>query len=167
MSTQEHKEKVWRLITSIKAGMLTTLHGRELRSRPMYLVQDEYDGTLWFFSDMDSEKVFELEEDNDVCVSFSDPHDHTYVSLTGVGHVTRDSGLINKFWNPFVSSWFPEGKDSPNVGLLEIKVQKGEFWNSDTSKMVKFFEMAKAKAQDGTPNLGEHEKFGTDDDQRL
>jgi general stress protein 26 len=81
---------------------------------------------------MDSEKVFELEEDNDVCVSFSDPHDNTYVSLTGVGHVTRDSGLINKFWN------------------------------SDTSKMVKFFEIAKAKAQDGTPNLGEHEKFGTE-----
>ena len=111
---------------------------------------------------MDSEKVFELEEDNDVCVSFSDPHDHTYVSLTGVGRVTRDSSLIDKFWNPFVSSWFPEGKDAPNVGLLEIKVQKGEFWNSDTSKMVKFFEMAKAKAQDETPNLGEHEKFGTE-----
>jgi general stress protein 26 len=46
MSTQEHKEKVWKLIKSIKAGMLTTLHGRELRARPMYLVQDEYDGTL-------------------------------------------------------------------------------------------------------------------------
>ncbi|WP_166254790.1 pyridoxamine 5'-phosphate oxidase family protein [Marinobacter salicampi] len=161
MSSQEHKEKVWNLIKGIKAGMLTTLHGRELRARPMYLVQDSYEGTLWFFTDLNAEKVFELEEDNDVCVSFSDPKEHSYVSLTGLGRVTQDKSLIEKFWNPFVGSWFPDGKDSPNVGLLEIKVTKGEHWNSDSSKMVQFFKMAKANVQDETPDLGEHEKFGT------
>jgi len=38
----------------------------------------------------------------------------------------------------------------------------GQFWNSETSKMVKFFEIAKTKAQDETPNLGEHEKVVTE-----
>ncbi len=159
MSDQEHKEKIWRLIRRAKAGMLTTLHGRELRARPMYLVQDEYDDLLWFFTDLESEKVFELEEDNDVCVSFSDPHDEAYVSLTGIGRVSQDRRLVDKFWNPFISSWFPQGKDSPHLGLLEIEVQKGEYWSSDTSTMVQFFKMAEAEG--GTPTLGEHEKFGT------
>lgn len=161
MSSQEHKQKIWSLIKGMNTGMLTTLHGSELRSRPMYLVQDEYDGKLWFFTDLDAEKVFEVEEDNDVCVSFADPHDDVYVSLTGVGRVSRDRSLIEQFWNPFVADWFPDGKESPNVGLLEIKVQKGEHWSADSSKMVQFYKSAKAKTKDGTPDIGEHEKFGT------
>lgn len=161
MSSQEHKQKIWNLIKGMNTGMLTTLHGSELRSRPMYLVQDEYDGTLWFFTDLDAEKVFEVEEDNDVCVSFADPHDDVYVSLTGVGRVNKDRSLVEKFWNPFVADWFPEGKDSPNIGLLEIKVQKGEHWNADSSRMVMFYKNAKAKAKGGAPDIGEHEKFGT------
>ncbi|SFR47304.1 General stress protein 26 [Marinobacter daqiaonensis] len=161
MSSPEHKQKIWSLIKDIKTGMLTTKHGEELRSRPMVLVQDEYDGTLWFYTDLESEKVFEVEGDNDVCVTFSDTENHVYVSLTGVGRTTDDKSLIEKYWNPFVSAWFPDGKDSPNVGMLEIKVEKGEHWNSDSSKMVKLVKTAKAKAKNEQPDLGENEKFGT------
>ncbi|SNC65763.1 General stress protein 26 [Marinobacter sp. es.048] len=143
--------------------MLSTRHGEELRSRPMVLVQDEYDGTLWFYTDLESEKVFELESDNDVCVSFADPDNHVYVSLTGVGRAVQDKALIDKYWNPFVSAWFPEGKDSPNVGMLEIKVAKGEHWNSDSSKMVKSAKTVAAKVKGKQPDLGEHEKFGVDE----
>ncbi|WP_150910374.1 pyridoxamine 5'-phosphate oxidase family protein [Marinobacter halotolerans] len=162
MSSPEHKQKIWDLIKNIKTGMLTTRHGEELRSRPMVLVQDEYDGKLWFYTDLDSEKVFELESDNDVCVSFADPEDHVYVSLTGVGRAVQDKSLIDKYWNPFVAAWFPEGKDAPNVGMVEIKVEKGEHWNSDSSKMVKSVKTAAAKIKGEQPDLGEHEKFGVD-----
>lgn len=161
MSSPEHKQKIWNLINDIKNGMLTTRHGEELRSRPMVLVQDEYDGTLWFYTDLESEKVFELEDDNDVCVSFSDPQEHVYVSLTGTGRATQDKALIERYWNPVIAAWFPEGKESPNVGMLEIKVTKGEHWNSDSSKMVKSIKTATAKMKGDKPDLGEHEKFGT------
>jgi general stress protein 26 len=160
MSSPEHKQKIWNFIKDIKTGMLTTRHGEELRSRPMVLVQDDYDGTLWFYTDLESEKVFELENDNDVCVSFADPDDQTYVSLTGVGRAIQDKDLVDKYWNSFVSAWFPEGKNSPNVGMLEIKVQKGEHWNSDSSKMVKSIKTAIAKVKGEQPDLGENEKFG-------
>ena len=163
MSSPEHKQKIWSLIKDIKTGMLTTRHGEELRSRPMVLVQDEYDGTLWFYTDLKSEKVFELESDNDVCVSFVDPDNQIYVSLTGVGRTVQDKSLIDKYWGPFVSAWFPEGKDSPNVGMLEIKVEKGEHWNSDSSKMIKSAKTVAAKVKGKQPDLGEHEKFGVDE----
>ena len=162
MSDPEHKQKIWNLIKDIKTGMLTTRNGEELRSRPMVLVQDEYDGTLWFYTNLESEKVFELESDNDVCVSFADADDHVYVSLTGVGRAIRDKTLIEKYWNPFVAAWFPDGKESQDVGMLEIKVQKGEHWNSDSSKMVKSAKTAAAKMKGKKPDLGEHEKFGTE-----
>lgn len=161
MSSQDHKQKIWSLIKPIKTGMLTTVHGTELRARPMYLVQEEYDGTLWFFTDLASEKVFELEGDNDVCISFMDPDKDVFVSLTGVGRPTQDKALVERFWNSFVAAWFPEGKESPNVGLIEIKVQKGEHWNADSSKMVQMYKTAKANVKGKTPDMGEHQKFGT------
>ena len=161
MSSPEHKQKIWNLIKDIKTGMLTTLHGKELRARPMVLVQDEYDGTLWFYTDLESEKVMEVEKDHDVCVTFADPDNQVYVSLTGIGRPTRDKALINKYWNNFVAAWFPEGKDSANVGMLEIKVQKGEHWDSDSSKMMKSLKTMTAKVKGQKPDLGEHEKFGT------
>ncbi|PKM20626.1 MAG: pyridoxamine 5'-phosphate oxidase [Gammaproteobacteria bacterium HGW-Gammaproteobacteria-15] len=161
MSSPEHKQKIWQLIKQIKTAMLTTRHGDELRSRPMVLVQDEYDGTLWFYTDLATEKVLEIERDHDVCLTFADPDNQVYVSLTGVGRAIRDKTLINRYWNPFVAAWFPDGKDSPNVGMLEIKVQKGEHWDSDSSAMVKMFKTAQAKVKGKQPDLGEHEKFGT------
>ncbi|PPK50212.1 pyridoxamine 5'-phosphate oxidase family protein [Marinobacter persicus] len=160
MSSPEHKQKIWKLIRDIKTCMLTTRHGDELRSRPMVLVQDEYDGTLWFYTDLDSEKVFELEQDHDVCVSFADPEHHVYVSLTGLGRAIRDQERIDQYWNSAIAAWFPEGKDSPNVGMLEVKVQKGEHWDSDSSKMVKSIKTTKARIEGEQPDLGEHEKFG-------
>lgn len=161
MSSPEHKQKIWNLIKDIKTGMLTTLHGGELRSRPMVLVQDEYDGTLWFYTDLTSEKVLEVERDHDVCLTFADPDSQTYVSLTGIGRATNDKTLINKYWNSFVAAWFPEGKDAANVGMLEIKIQKGEHWNSDSSKMMKSVKTLTAKVKGEKPDLGEHQKFGT------
>jgi len=159
MSSPEHKRKIWQLIEKMKIGMLTTRHGNDLRARPMYLVQDDYDGTLWFFTDLDDEKVFELEEDNDVCVSFADPHEHVYVSLTGVGRVIQDPSLIDALWNPFIAEWFPQGKQAANVGLLEIKVTRGEHWDMDTSRMVKAYRSTAGSTE--LPVAGEHEKFGT------
>ncbi|MDX1676255.1 pyridoxamine 5'-phosphate oxidase family protein [Arsukibacterium sp.] len=161
MSSPEHKQKIWNLIKDIKTAMLTTLHGKELRSRPMVLVQDAYDGTLWFYTDLESEKVMEIEKDHDVCVTFADPDNQVYVSLTGVGRPTRDKALINKYWNTFVAAWFPEGKNSSNVGMLEVKVTKGEHWDSDSSKMMKSLKTITAKVKGQQPDLGEHEKFGT------
>ncbi|WP_214000682.1 pyridoxamine 5'-phosphate oxidase family protein [Arsukibacterium sp.] len=161
MSSPEHKQKIWNLIKNIKTGMLTTLHGSELRSRPMVLVQDEYDGTLWFYTDLESEKVLEIEKDHDVCLSFADPDNQTYVSLTGVGRAINDKKLVEKYWNSFVAAWFPEGKDAPNVGMLEIKIQKGEHWDSDSSKMMKSIKTMTAKVKGEKPDLGEHQKFGT------
>ena len=43
MSSPEHKQKIWNLIKDVRNGMLTTRHGDELRSRPMALVQDEWE----------------------------------------------------------------------------------------------------------------------------
>lgn len=161
MSSPEHKQKIWKMIKDIKVGMLITLDGEMPRARPMHLVQDEYDGTLWFFTRRSAEKVSETASDNDVCLSFSDQEEGIYVSLSGKARLTDNQALKEKYWNPFIAAWFTEDVNDPEVALLEIKVEMGEHWKGAESKAFKLYEFAKANIKkDATPNLGENEKFG-------
>jgi len=158
MSSQEHKQKIWGFIEDIKIGMLTTQDGEELRARPMHIVQDEYDGTLWFFTKASSHKVDETKDKHHVCVTFTDKE--VQVSLSGYAVLTRDPQLIDKFWNPYAGAWFENGRDDPEVALLEIKITHGEHWKEE-SKIKELYEVAKANLVDGeTPDMGENEKFG-------
>lgn len=161
MSSPEHKQKIWEMIKDIKVGMLVTLDGDMPRARPMHLVQDEYDGTLWFFTRRSAEKVYETDSDHDVCLSFSDQEKGVYVSLSGKAHLTDEPALKEKYWNPFIAAWFTEDWDDPEVALLEVKVQMGEHWKAKENKVFQLYEFAKANIKkDATPNIGENEKFG-------
>ncbi len=161
MSSPEHKQKIWEMIKDIGVGMLVTLDDDMPRARPMHLVQDEYDGTLWFFTRRSAEKVSETRNDHDVCLSFSDQEKGVYVSLSGKAQLTDDPTLIEKYWNPMIAAWFTEGKDDSDVALLEIKVEMGEHWKAKQSKVFQLYEYAKANIkEDTTPDIGENEKFG-------
>ena len=160
MSSPEHKEKIWNLIKDVKVGMLATEDQGDMHARPMHMVQKDYDGTIWFFTRRDAEKVDELKSGRNVCLTFSDPSNDIYVSMTGKAHLSFDKDLIDKFWNPFVGAWFENGKQDPNVALLEIKISSGEHWKTDSNKIVQLYEIAKANVTSTTPDMGENEKFG-------
>jgi len=161
MSSREHKEKIWNYIEDIKVGMLVTEDGDDLRARPMHIVQDEYDGTIWFFTQKSAEKISEVRDTHKVGLTFSDQNDGVYISLSGYAHLTQDKALIDKFWSPFTAAWFEGGKDSDEVALLEIKINKGEHWDAEDSKVVQLYQIAKANVKDEKPNMGENEKFGS------
>jgi general stress protein 26 len=164
MSSPEHKQLIWNLIKDIKVGMLVTKETNDedsIRARPMSLVQDAYDGTLYFYTSKNASKAFEVEQDRDVCLTFSSPSDNVYVSLTGKARISQDQQLIDKYWNPYVAAWFENGKDNPEVAMLIVKISKGEHWDSTTNKLVQTFEILKSNVvKSSTPNIGENEKFG-------
>ncbi len=158
--TPKDYDLLWQKIKPIKTCMFTTVDGDDLRARPMQLVQDEFDGTLYFFTEANTPKVDEAQQHREVCLSFADVEDECFVSLSGMSRVNHDKRLIDKFWNPFVAAWFPEGKDSSNVTLLEIEVYAAEYWDATANRMVQLYEIAKANVTDTEPDLGENRKFG-------
>jgi general stress protein 26 len=164
MSSPEHKNLIWNLIKDIKVGMFVTneLKNEGLRARPMSLVQDAYDGTLFFFTSKSQSKVYEIEVERNVCITFSNPGENTFVSLTGKARMSDNQDLIDQYWNADVAVWFKNGKDDPEVALLEVKISRGEHWDSKSNKLVQLFEIAKSRVfESSTPNIGENEEFGT------
>ncbi len=160
MLTQKDKDTLWELIEPVRAAMFTTHDGENLYARPMTHVNDEFDGVLYYFTRLNSEKVDELQRNSHVGLTYVDHDKNNHVSLTGTAEITRDQALIDKYWNSFVAAWFPEGKDSPVVTLLKVHVEKAEYWDSPSSKVVQLFHIAKANLTDSFPNMGENKKLG-------
>lgn len=163
MSSPEHKALIWNLIKDIKVGMLVTKEqaNDSLRARPMQLVQDDYYGTLYFYTSKSSAKVFEINEDREVCISFSEPKDNVHVSLSGKARLSEDKELIDRYWSDGVAAWFKGGKDDEELAILKVKITKGEHWDSTENKLFQLYEVTKANLmEETTPDLGENEKFG-------
>lgn len=157
MITHNQNERLWDLIKNIRAGMLVTRNGF-LHGRPMALLQKEFDGTLYFFTSKSSPKTHEIEHDPEVCVTFADDHSMTYVSMTGTAKFNEDTVKIEELWSPMSSAWF-DGKDDPDLVVLEVKVERAEYWDSKSNRMTQIYEVIKAHVTGAAPNLGENRKL--------
>lgn len=160
MLTQAQKDELWDLIFTIESGMLTTWNGEYLHARPMQHVNKDFEGELIYFTKAHSAKVDETRQYHDVCISYADVDDSTYVSISGVAEFTQDRALIDKYWNSAVEAWFPQGKDDPEVAILRIHPHHAEYWDASSSKMVQLFKIARANYTHLQPNLGRNRKFG-------
>ena len=141
----ENVGKLAKLIKDVRVAMLTTVEADGyLRSRPMATQQTEFEGTLWFFTWIDSAKVHEIERDHHVNLAYANPSDEVYVSVSGTARVVRDQAKAKELWNPLHKAWFPKGLDDPNLGLLRVDVEKAEYWDSPSSAVVQLIGFAKA-----------------------
>lgn len=158
-SHSESTEKMWAMIKGIGFAMLTTEDGGSLRARPMVAAQDEFDGNLWFFTHASSHKVQEAEGGNPVGVTYAEPSKQDYVSLSGNAKLVRDKATIDAHWQESMKTWFPGGKDDPDIALLKVEISMAEYWDAPNSVMVHAYGYVKAVLTGTPPSSGENEKL--------
>jgi general stress protein 26 len=152
--------KLLELIRDIRICMMTTQESDgSLHSRPMYSMEADEHGHLWFFTRLQSPKVVEISKDRQVSLAYADPDEQHYVSISGVAEVVRDKARIAEKWSEGVRAWFPDGKDDPSIALIRVKPVRGEFWDSPSSTLVHVYGYVKARLTGETPTeLGEQKK---------
>jgi len=121
--------------------------------------QKEFDGTLWFFTRASSHKVQESSGGQKVGVTYADGGKQDYVSLSGHATVVRDKATIHAHWSEPVRTWFPGGKDDPDIALLKVDVVAAEYWDAPNSTMVHAYGYLKAVVTGQSPHPGENEKL--------
>lgn len=155
----QQRKKLRELIKQIRICMLSTTdeHGHA-HSRPMYTQHVEFDGDLWFFTYLDSNKVREVAAHPQVNASFSD--DNEWVSCSGPAMLVRDRAKTDELWRDDLKAFFPKGKDDPNLGLLKVEVEEAEYWDTPSSVVVRAYGYAKARltGKSYTEEFSEHEK---------
>lgn len=159
MTIEEARAKIGELIRDIRVAQFTTVEDDgSLRSRPMATQDVEFDGTLWFFTQIQSPKIRELRAEEHVNVSYANADSDCFVSLSGRASIVRDRAKIEELWTPILKAWFPEGKDDPQIALIRVDVDHAEYWDSPSSTMVKIVGFVKAIATGETYAPGENKR---------
>ncbi len=137
-------KKVAELIKDVRVAMMQTYAleptaGQArvpVHIRPMYtqkLDVEKFDGELWFFTDISSEKVAELERNSGIVLTYASPEHNRFVVVYGSGTVMKDSAKATELWNIHAKGWWPEGPTSPGVVLIQVRVSAAEYWDGPSN----------------------------------
>jgi general stress protein 26 len=119
--------RVKKIMDKTRVAFLATLSGKQLVSRPMYLQVKEFDGTLWFYTKIDSHKVDEIKKDSRVNVIFPGK---SCVSLSGRAEIVENDLKEKMYWGRTMKKFFKTGYDDPQIVLIKIEALSAEFWES-------------------------------------
>lgn len=145
LTHEEALSKLKDLAESIKVCMfMTESNGTKAIARPMTTIDIGDDGSLWFFTNISSEKVTEMETNQKVHLTYADPGKENYMDLWGYASTSTDKELIKDKWSPIVKAWFPDGVDDPNIALISVTPEEAYYWDTKSGKMVAFLKMAAA-----------------------
>src|SRR6201994_5177159 len=78
------QQKIADLVKDIRIAMMTSVAtDGTMSSRPMAVQNTPFDGTLWFLTRSNSGKIEEVEEDQNVTLTFAEPKSSKYISVKG------------------------------------------------------------------------------------
>jgi len=129
ISENENHHRIWELIKNEHVALLVTQgEGGALNSRPMGFLQQNFAGTLWFITFKESLKLFEIENQQQVLVSFRRPVKYEFVSISGRARVVEDRNQVRTLWREGFRVWFPQGPESANIALIAVEVETAKTW---------------------------------------
>ena len=121
-------------IKDVRIAMLTSFNEQhQLHSRPMGTIKPDADGSLLFLIDKEHALAHEVQKDSQVNLTYSDPGQNIYVSVTGRASTSHDQAKINDLWNESFKAWFPKGKEDPSITILKVTVDQAEYWDTPSS----------------------------------
>jgi general stress protein 26 len=156
VNDSEDIHRVWKLMEKIGVCMLASKDGEKIRSRPMRAHARESENAIYFLTDARGHKDEEVMQDDHVCLSFSQPSDGKFLTVTGRARVLNDRALIKDLWDASAEAYWT-GPDEPGVRAIEVTPDDAQFWEGPHG-VVATFQMIAAAATAGPPVLGDQRK---------
>ena len=164
-------EDLYGLIEGIEIAMFTTRRSDgQLVSRPMATQTQAEGSDLWFVTDIESNKLDELEFDPNVNLSYYRDGSREWVSVSGSAMVSQDRMAIHELYQHDWKAWFGDeggvrdgGPDDPRLALILVEVNSVTYMKVDKPKPLVLFEVVKGMVTGTPPNIGkERELSGRD-----
>lgn len=144
--TDEARQKVVSIIDDTKIAMLTHIDSAgRLVSHPMATQEAEFDGTILFIAERDSDKVADLRKNDAVNVAYSGKG--SWVSVSGTARIENDVEKMKELWSAGTDAWLEGGPENPNNVLIVIDGDSAQYWDTPgSSTVMKVAALAKSVA---------------------
>ncbi|MEM7783900.1 MAG: pyridoxamine 5'-phosphate oxidase family protein [Planctomycetota bacterium] len=144
----ENQKHFKEILESFSTAMLITVGSNgKPHGRPMQVAHIDDAQTVWFFTNLSSEKVGEILDNSTVGITMQGGG--KFLSLYGTAKIENNQQVIDQLWTDTNKVWFPEGKDSPMVTLIAVDPSEGEYWDvSGLTGIQYLYEAGKAYFQE-------------------
>lgn len=143
-NTEDAREKLCAMMAEAGVAMVTTVEtDGSLRARPMsgQFLGDDC-SRFYFLTGLSSHKTKEVMRDPRVNLAFARGGD--FVSVSGRAKISREPALIDRLWSEAQRGWFPRGKDDPEICVLVVDLDYGEYWDPASAAVTAAYGWAKA-----------------------
>jgi len=156
ISQAEAEEKLWEALEDTRTGMLGIVGGEPQHFQPMTGFEDREGGALWFFTRDDTDLARDVEAGGaEAMYTLVTKKTDLYACLGGRLSVVHDRRIVDRFWNPVVAAWYPDGKDDPHLRLIRFDLADARVWINDKGPVKFFYEVAKANLTKTLPDPGD------------
>ena len=154
------EQRLWDAIKERRTGMLGLIGGADGHMQPMTAFADQEEGEgggrdIWFFCRKDNDLLRQAGQGHAAMFTLLTKNDDFVACISGVLREGYDPSRIDRFWNPVVAAWYPEGKDDPNLTLLRFDPEDAQVWISRGGAVRFGWEIAKANLTKTLPDIGE------------
>lgn len=125
-----------------------------VESRPL-TVADIQDDTIRVLVDTTADWAQRARNGERAHVTVSDNRKNVWAGLNAAMMISTDSIEIDEVWNPFAAAYFEDGRNSPNIGVLHLRVDGGMYWSTPSGRVGALISLIKTKFGDASQS-GEH-----------
>lgn len=155
LTATEAEKEFWDHLKKSNTGMLG-LDQPGYHAQPMTAFREEETGTIWFFTRDDTDLAKDVATAQSAMFHYGSKDQHVWACIQGKLSVHgRDRAIIDRFWNPVLAAWYPEGKDDPHLTILRFEAGDGRVWVSEGGFFKFAYEIAKANATKTVPDAGD------------
>lgn len=148
------KKEFWDRIEDVQAGMLGFASDNRLVPMSPQIDKDDH-GHIWFITAHGTDLVNGTEAGPQPAkFVICDQKAGLHADIEGTLSLSGDRAKLDKIWSVVAAAWFEDDKQDPDVRLLCFKPAKAEVWETSTSGIKFFYEIAKANLTDTKPDAG-------------
>lgn len=139
-------------VDGVSTVMVTTVDERgTLSSRPITVQEIDDSGDVWFVVDRRADWVRDGVDAVNVALVDDGA---TWVSVAGRGVLVDDADRLERFWDPVLDAWFPDGPQTDGVVVMHVQADRWEYWTAP-NQIARLVESAKGTVTDTPPDPGD------------
>ena len=157
LTVREAEEEFWNHLETSNTGMLG-LDQPGYHAQPMTAFRDGETSTIWFFTrdDTDLAKDAAVGSGQSAMFHYGSKDQNVWACIHGELSVHgHDRDVIDRYWNPVLAAWYPDGKDDPKLTILRFDPDDGRVWVNEGGFFRFAYEIAKANVTKTLPDAGD------------
>lgn len=149
--TDAIRADLWNMMAQSPIMMVRRNEGNDHAEPLIAQLDPAANGEFWFYTSRSNR----IAPGGPAMAQFVARSHELFCSISGILTEEKDPAIIDRYWSQRVNSWYPQGRDDPDMLMMRFELIDAEIWKPDNS-LQGLFRIMSGKA-DAPREMGIHE----------